>query len=236
MKAVILAGGIGERLRPLTNEKPKVLLPVHGKPIVEHLIILLKKYGIKDIILAVSYKAEMIKEYFGNGEKLGVNISYFVEEERLGTAGCLNYLKAELDKTFLMVNGDELINFDLNKLILFHKKHKKQATIALYRLDDISQFGVVQLNEKHSYLIDRFVEKPKKEEAPSNLINSGLYIIEPSIIKLIKDKKFAMMEKDVFPTLAQDGELAGIEMTGQWFDTGTHERYEQVQREWKDII
>lgn len=232
MKAIILAGGLGTRLRPLTYEIPKPLIPVHGKPLVEHLIDLFKKYGIKDIILAVGYKADMIKKQMHNGSRMNVNLSYIVEDEPLGTAGCLNLLKNQLTETFAMTNGDELKDFNVAEMIKFHKRLGGLATIALLKVDDPSKYGVAKLNGNK--ILD-FVEKPKKEEAPSNFINSGFYILEPEIIKLIKDKKFAMMEKDIFPILAKKGKLFGYKFKGQWFDTGTFERYEKALMEWKDI-
>jgi len=232
MKAIILAGGLGTRLRPLTYEIPKPLIPIHGKPLITHLMDLFKKYSIRDIILAVGYKADIIKQQIGNGNQLGLNVKYIVEDEPLGTAGCLNLLKNEIKETFVMTNGDELKDFNVKEMLELHKEYGGKATIALLEVEDPSKYGVAKLDGNK---ILEFIEKPKKEEAPSRYINSGFYVLEPEVVDLIKDKKFAMMEKDVFPILAKKGKLFGYKFKGQWFDTGTFERYEKALMEWKDI-
>ncbi len=232
MKAIILAGGLGTRLRPLTYEIPKPLIPIHGKPLITHLMDLFKKYGIRDIILAVGYKADIIKQQIGNGNQLGLNVKYIVEDEPLGTAGCLNLLKDGIKGTFVMTNGDELKDFNVKEMLELHKEYGGEATIALLEVEDPSKYGVAKLDGNK---ILEFIEKPKKEEAPSRYINSGFYVLEPEVVDLIKDKKFAMMEKDVFPILAKKGKLFGYKFKGQWFDTGTFERYEKALMEWKDI-
>lgn len=232
MKAIILAGGLGTRLRPLTYEIPKPLIPIHGKPLIYHLINLFRKYGINEIILAIGHMADIIQKQIKPGSDYGFNINYVIEEEPLGTAGCLNLLKNKLTETFAMTNGDELKDFDIKEMIDFHKNTGGLATIALLEVEDPSKYGVARLKENK---ILEFIEKPKKEEAPSNLINSGFYILEPEIIDLIKDKKFAMMETDIFPVLAKQGKLFGYKFKGQWFDTGTFERYEKAIKEWIDI-
>jgi NDP-sugar pyrophosphorylase family protein len=192
---------------------------------------LFKKYNIKDMILSIGYKADMIKRSIGSYYQ-GLNINYVVEEEPLGTAGCLNLLKNQLTETFAMINGDNLQNINITDMIDFHKRCGGLATIALLEVEDTSKYGVAKLEDNK---ILEFVEKPKKEEAPSNFINSGFYILEPQIIDLIKDKKFAMIEKDIFPRLAKQGKLFGYKFNGQWFDTGTFENYEKVIMNWKDI-
>jgi mannose-1-phosphate guanylyltransferase len=230
-KALILAGGMGERLKPITNEIPKPMLPLHDKPILEHGLDLFKKYGIKDIILCVGYKADKIKEYFGNGKKFGVNITYVEEEKPLGTAGPIKLAREQINGTFITCNADELKNIDLMDMYLFHKENKAVVTIALTTVEDPSAYGVAKLQGNK---ILEFIEKPKKEEAPSNLINAGLYIMEPEVINYIPDGK-SMSEKDIFPKLAKEGKLYGYIFSGQWYDTGTLERYEKAQKEWKDI-
>jgi len=230
--ALILAGGPGTRMRPITHEIPKPLLPVHDRPVLEHNMDLFKKYGIKNIILAIGYKGEKIKEAFGNGKKFGVNITYVEESKPMGTAGPLRLAKEFLAEPFYACNADELKNIDLADMYLFHKENKATATIALTTVDDPSAYGVVRL--KGNRIIE-FVDKPKKEQAPSKLINSGLYIIEPEVIKQIPEG-FAMLEKDIFPKLARQGKLFGYPFSGQWFDTGTMERYEKAIKEWKDIV
>lgn len=230
-KALILAGGKGIRLRPITHEIPKPLMPIHGKSILEHVLDLFKKHGIKDIILSIGHLGNKIKEYFGDGKKFNVNITYIEEDTPLGTAGPIRLAKDLLNDTFIVCNADELKDLDLFDMFLSHKENNAIATIALTTVEDPSAYGVARLQGSQ---ILEFVEKPKKEKAPSNLINSGLYIFEPSIINYIPEGK-CMLEKDVFPKLAKDGKLFGYPFAGQWFDTGTMERYETAMKEWKDL-
>ncbi|MEM3126735.1 MAG: nucleotidyltransferase family protein [Candidatus Woesearchaeota archaeon] len=229
MKAIILAGGKGERLRPLTLTTPKHLIKINGKTLLEYQFSLLKKYGITEITLSVGYLAEKYKEYYKDGSKFGVDIDYVVEEEPLGTAGCLRLIKDKITKTTIVMNGDELRETNIDKLIAFHKQKNAIATIALKAVEDTSQFGVVEIENGQ---IKRFVEKPKPEDAPSNLINSGLYVVEPEIINYVKPGK-CMFEFDIFPKLAEEGKLFGIEVVGKWFPTDTFERIKAAKRGWK---
>ncbi|MBW2999544.1 nucleotidyltransferase family protein, partial [Candidatus Woesearchaeota archaeon] len=230
-KAVILAGGKGTRLRPITYELPKALIPVQGKTLTEHIFDLFKKYEITEIFLAVGHMKEKIKEYFGDGSKFGVKISYFEENEPLGTAGPLKLGKEILKESFIVSNGDELKNINIEEMYKLHKEKKALVTIALTTVEDPSAYGVARLDGNK---ILEFVEKPKKGKAPSNLINSGFYIIEPEVIDMIPDG-FAMLEKDVFPKLAAKGKLFGYPFSGQWFDTGNFERYEKALKEWRGV-
>lgn len=230
-KAVILAGGQGTRLKPLTDNIPKALIDVHGRTITEHLFDLFKKYGIRDIILSVGYMKEKIKNYFGDGSKFGVNIMYIEEDEPLGTAGPLRLAKDMLSESFIVSNGDELKKINIPRMFRLHKRKEALVTIALTTVDDPSHYGVARLDGSR---IVEFVEKPKKEEAPSNLINAGFYIIEPEVIDMIPDG-FVMFEKDVFPKLAKQGKVRGFPFSGQWFDTGNFERYETAKKKWVDI-
>jgi len=221
-------------MRPITYEIPKPLIPVHGRSLTEHLIDLLKKNGITDIVLSVGHLKERIMDYFGDGSKFKVNISYIVEEEPLGTAGPLKLGQKQhkmFSEPFVLTNGDELKDFDLSGMIAFHKKHNAAATIALLRVEDPSAYGVARLDGDR---ITEFVEKPKKEEAPSNLINAGIYILDPAIIDMIPEG-FSMIEKDIFPKLAAQRRLYGYEFKGQWFNTGNMQDYETAIKEWKDI-
>ncbi len=230
-KAVILAGGKGTRLRPLTSKTPKALIDVHGKTLTEHLFDLFKKYGIRDIILSVGYMKEKIKEYFGDGSKFGVNITYIEEDEPLGTAGPLRLAKEMLKESFIVSNGDELKKINIPRMFRLHKRKDALITIALTTVDDPTVYGVAKLDGSR---IMEFVEKPKKEEAPSNLINAGFYILEPEVVDMIPDG-FAMLEKDVFPKLAKQGKVRGFPFSGQWFDTGNMERYDKAKKKWIDI-
>ena len=229
--AVLLLGGKGTRFRPITYELPKALLPIQGKTVPEHLIDLFKKYGITKFIFSIGYKSDKIKEYYGNGIKYGVEIIYVEEKEPLGSAGALKPAKEQLTETFILTNGDELKDINLEDMYLFHKEHNALITVALTGVEDPSAYGVAKLEGNK---ILQFVEKPKKEEAPSKLINSGLSIWEPAALDIIP-KGFSMYEKDVFPKVAKDGKLYGYYFSGQWFDTGTPERYEKALKEWKGL-
>jgi len=227
--AIILAGGRGTRLKPLTDTLPKPLIPVHGKPLIEHLIALFKKFCVHDIYISVGYRKEQIKNCIGNGQELGINAHYIEEHEPLGTAGCLRLHTPK--NPFFMSNGDELKNVNLNDMIAFHKSHSGIATLALLEVEDPTQYGVARMQDSR---IAEFVEKPRREDAPSTLINSGLYLFDPGIVDYVPPG-FAMLEKDVFPKLAAEGKLYGFPFRGQWFDTGTPERYAQALREWRGI-
>jgi len=234
-KALILAGGKGTRLRPLTYKIPKGLVEVQGKTLTEWLFELLKKYGIRDVILSVGYLADKMRDYFTDGSKFGMNIEYVEEnpDKPLGTAGPLKLAEDMLKDTFIVSNGDELKCINISRMFRLHKRKNALATIALTTVNDPSQYGVARLDGSR---IIEFVEKPKKEEAPSNLINSGFYIIEPEVIEMIPKGKFCMLEKDVFPQLAREGKLRGFPFSGQWFDTGNFERLERARKLWKGII
>ncbi|MBU1199121.1 MAG: nucleotidyltransferase family protein [Nanoarchaeota archaeon] len=230
-KAVILAGGKGARMKPMTNFLPKPMLRINDKPILEHNIELLKRHGIKDIIISVGHKGDKIKEYFGDGSQLGVNISYVEEEAPLGTGGPLTLLKDKVDSTFILMNGDELKDIDLEDMFMFHRKNKGVATIALTTAEDPSSYGVAVMNGNR---IMTFIEKPNKKAAPSNLISAGLYIFEPEVLKMVPEG-FSMVENYVFPRLASNDKLLGYVFSGQWFDTGTPERFSNAEREWEGL-
>lgn len=229
--AVALCGGQGTRLRPITYEIPKALIPVHGKTITEHLFDLFKKYDIREIILAVGYMKNKIKKYFGDGSGFGMNISYIEEEIPLGTAGPLRMLRDRIKETFIVTNGDELKNINIEEMFELHKRNNALVTIALTTVDDPSAYGVARLSGSR---ILEFIEKPSKDKAPSRLINAGFYIMEPDVLELIPPG-FAMLERDVFPKIAEQGKLYGYPFSGQWFDTGNITRYEIALKEWKGI-
>ncbi|RLI98693.1 MAG: nucleotidyltransferase family protein [Candidatus Aenigmatarchaeota archaeon] len=231
-KAVILAGGKGTRLRPITYEIPKALIPVHDRTLTEHLFDLFKRHGINDIVLSIGHLGDKIKKEYGDGSRYNVNINYVEEKEPLGTGGPLRLARNMLKGTFVVTNGDELKDIDLTAMYEFHKKSGALVTIALTTVSDPSQYGVARLEGNK---ILEFVEKPKREEAPSKLINSGLYMMEPEVIEMVKESGFCMLEKDVFPRLASMGKLYGFPFSGQWFDTGNMERYEKALKNWKDL-
>jgi NDP-sugar pyrophosphorylase family protein len=229
--AFILCGGEGTRLRPITYEIPKALVPVKGKPVIEHIFDLLRKYGITDIIISVGYLKEKIMKEKDNWEKLGLNITFVEENKPLGTGGPLRLAKDKLTKTFVLSNGDELKDINIMEMYEVHRRNHALVTLALTTVDDSSQYGVVSLEGEK---VVEFIEKPKKGEVPSNLINAGLYIVEPDVIDMIP-KGFCSFEREILPKIAKKGRLYGFPFSGQWFDTGTLERYERALKEWKGI-
>ena len=231
MKAIIFCGGGGTRLRPLTYKLPKPMVPLQGRTVLEHLFDLFKKYGIRDIILTTCYLKEKMRDYFGDGKKFGMNIEYVEEKDLLGTANHISLASKYLKETFFVSNGDELKDIDLDNMLKKHRQTKAIVTLALREVPDPSHYGVVKLGGDK---ILEFVEKPKKEEAPSNFISAGFYIMEPKVLDYIP-KSYAMLEKEVFPKLAKEGKLYGYKFKGQWFDTGTFERYEEAKKNWKGV-
>ncbi|MFC1704861.1 NDP-sugar synthase [Nanoarchaeota archaeon] len=233
-KAIILAGGKGTRLRPLTYKVPKALVPLQGRTLTDLALDIFKKFEVKEIVLSVCYLADQVREYFGDGSKFGFEISYVEEKTAMGTAGPL-LLLPKLDETFIMINGDNLFNLDFEKMYELHKKNNATATIGLTQIpkEKVSAFGVAKLEGDR---ILEFVEKPEPKDAPSDWINSGYYILEPEVFDVVKGKDFAMVEKDLFPVLAKQGKLFGYKDEGQWFDTGTPERVERVKNEWKGPV
>jgi mannose-1-phosphate guanylyltransferase len=229
--ALILCGGEGTRLRPITYEIPKALVPVQGKPLVEHMFDLLKKYGVSDIILSVGYLKEKIIGERNNWLRHGLDVSFVEETKPLGTGGPLRLAAERLNKTFIVSNGDELKDINILDMYAEHKRNGALATIALTTVGDPSHYGVARLEGGR---IIEFVEKPKKGKAPSNLINAGFYIMEPEVARMIP-KGRCSLEKEIFPKLAKMGRLYGFPFSGQWFDTGNMERYERALKLWRGI-
>ena len=241
--AFILAGGKGERAKSISPDTQKVMI-VSGTVVVSNTsaevsgekpnlwwnIELMRRYSIKRVILGVGHMAEKVEEYFNDGKTIGIEIIYSKEKEPLGTGGALKNAERYLNKgTFFMMNGDELKDFDLGAMLAVHRKNKAIATIALVEVDDVSSFGIADIEGER---INRFVEKPNKEEAPSNLANAGLYILEPEAFNYIPQGK-SSIERDVFPKIAESGRLFGFIAKGQWFPTDDKDRHERAQREWK---
>lgn len=231
-KALILAGGKSKKMLPLTKTTPKPMLKIQGKPMLEHNIDLLKRYGITDIIISVGYLKEQIIDHFMDGATFGVNIRYIEEDsdKPLGTAGPIKKAKKHLtDASFLVLNADELKDINLENLYREHLRSEASATIALTTVKDPTRFGVAMLDGNH---ILRFVEKPREGTAPSKLINAGLYVFEPSVIDMIPEG-FAMLEMDLFPKLASQGKLVGYPFAGQWTCPETPEWMPKVEKEWQ---
>jgi len=227
MNAIILAGGLGTRLRPLTDITPKPLLPIKGKPIIEHAINNFRKHGIEDIILAVGYKADKIKEYFEDGRKLGVNISYCIEDEPLGTGGAIKKASADITETFLAINGDNLADINWTEMINFHKIKKAKITLGLYPVEDVTQFGIAKLEEDR---LVEFIEKPTVEQAPTNLNNAGLYVIEPEALNILPAGQ-SNIERQCFEILARQGVIYAHRHASQWFPTDDLEKYKKADKE-----
>ena len=225
---VIMAGGDGARLRPITYEIPKPLIPIKGRPVLEHQISMLKKFDIRNIILSVGKNYERIAEYFGNGSKFGINIEYLIEENPLGKMGSLRLLKGKIKNTFGVLNVDTLINTNIPEIYNFHKKQSTIATVLLATVNDPSAYGVVRMRGNN---VVEFLDKPQK--APSNLIDASFYIFEPEILKFIPKGKF--MTRDLFKILAKEGQLSGFVHDGIIFDVATPEGYEKAIKEWKPI-
>lgn len=232
MKAIILAGGLGTRLRPLTDTTPKPLLPIKGKPIIEHAIDNFKKHGIKDIILSVGYKADKIKDYFKDGSSLGVNISYCIEDDPLGTGGAIKKAAQGISETFIAINGDNLADFDWTDLIRFHNEKAAKITLALYPVDDVTQYGIANL--KDDKLLE-FIEKPSVDKAPSNLNNAGGYLIDPSALDILPKGK-SSIERDCFEILSKKGVVYAKEHKGQWYPTDNLEKYSYADKNFIPVL
>lgn len=229
-KAFILAGGKGIKMRPFTLEQPKTMLPVKGRPLLEHIISALREQGIRDVIILVGFLGEKIRGHFGDGSKFGVKISYVEEKRRLGTAAPLRLAKDQLSESFLMIYGDVLAQINFPDLIDYHQSHRGLATLALTTTSDPQEYGIVRL---HGDKIVDFTEKPHKEKIASHLIFSGISVLSPKVIDRIPKKGFSMLEREVFPKLSKEGKLYGYLFEGKWFDVGTPQVYEKVLKEWE---
>lgn len=228
MKAVIMAGGKGTRLRPLTSNMPKPMVPLLGRPCMEYIIELLKRYGITEIAVTLQYLPESIKSYFGDGTDFGVNMVYFEESRPLGTAGSVKNCEEFLNDRFLVISGDALTDFDLQSALDFHATHQASATLVLTRVDSPLEYGVVMTDEIGN--VTRFLEKPTWSEVFSDTVNTGIYILEPEVLQLFeKDVEFDF-SKELFPLLLSQGKkLMGYVADGYWSDIGNLEIYRQAQ-------
>jgi mannose-1-phosphate guanylyltransferase len=224
LKAIILAGGEGTRLHPLTYTLPKPMLPVLNRPFLEHTIAYLKEYGIKDITLALSYLPEVIRDYFGDGSKLGVQLTYSLESHPMGTAGAVKNAEQYLDGTFVVLNGDIFTDLDISDMLVFHRRNRARASISLTWVDNPCAFGVVETDSDGR--IKRFTEKPSPEQVTSNWINAGIYILEPEVLEHVPSGTHYMFEKGLFPLLLELGApVYGYQFSGHWVDMGTPEKY-----------
>jgi mannose-1-phosphate guanylyltransferase/phosphomannomutase len=224
MKAVIMAGGEGTRLRPLTSSQPKPMLPIANRPMAEHIVSLLREHGITDIVVTVAFMANTIRSYFGDGSEFGVRMVYATEETPLGTAGSVLNARDELDERFLVISGDVLTDVDLSALVAFHDENKALATLALKAVENPLEFGIVITGEDGR--VERFLEKPSWGEVFSDTINTGIYVLEPEVLDYIKPGQPVDFSSEVFPELLAAGRpIYGFVTDRYWEDVGTLEAY-----------
>jgi mannose-1-phosphate guanylyltransferase / phosphomannomutase len=229
MKAVIMAGGKGTRLRPLTSNQPKPMISIVNKPCMEHIVDLLKRHGFEDVVVTLEYMPEVIQGYFGNGSEWGMNIEYSVEEEPLGTAGSVKDVEDRLKERFVIVSGDALTDVDLTEALSFHEERGAEATLVLKKVDDPSEFGIVTVAEDGR--VTDFLEKPDEEEVFSYTANTGIYVLEPSVLKDIPEGQEYDWSKEQFPKMLEEGRsLYGYVMEGYWEDIGNIEQYMGAQK------
>ncbi|MBI4537737.1 MAG: NTP transferase domain-containing protein [candidate division NC10 bacterium] len=219
MKAVIMAGGFGTRLRPLTNNVPKPMVPLANKPIMAHIVELLEQHAIADLVVLLHFQPELIEAYFGDGSAFGVRMTYIAPTEDYGTAGSVKNAEAHLSDPFLVISGDLLTDFDLTAAVAFHRERQADLTIVLTRVENPLQYGVV-ITEPNGR-INRFLEKPTWSEVFSDTVNTGIYIIEPSVLKLIPPRREFDFSRDLFPLMMREGKrLYGCIAEGYWRDVG----------------
>lgn len=227
MKALILAGGFGTRLRPLTYTRPKHLLPIANVPHIEHVFDLLQRHGVDDVVLLTSYLAEAFETSIEHATQRGLSVAVAREEEPLGTAGALkNAQELVGDGTFLAFNGDVLTDVDLDAIVAWHGERGAEATIVLTPVDDPSAYGVVPTEPDGRVL--GFIEKPPPGEAPTNLINAGVYVCEPRLLDRIPDGRAFSAEHELFPAVVENGTMYARGADAYWMDIGTPEKYLQA--------
>jgi mannose-1-phosphate guanylyltransferase len=229
MKAVILAGGLGTRLRPITYQTPKPLVPLVGKPMVMHIIDSLPP-RVDTIVLAVSYMKDVLEEYFRVND-CGRKVILVNETSPLGTGGAIKNVENYLDDTFIVINGDVLTSIDIDSMVKFHREKGGIGTLSLWQVEDPTAFGVIGLDPENR--ITTFQEKPTRAEAVSNMINAGIYIFEPDMLDNI-GKGAVSIEREVFPKVLHHG-LFGYQYGGYWMDCGTRESYLKAQKTLMDI-
>lgn len=233
MQALILAGGFGTRLRPLTLKLPKPVVSLVNRPILEYQIELLKRAGITDIILSLNYQPDKIQAVIGNGEKYGVKVKYVVEPEPRGTAGAVKFAGQFIKETTVILNGDNLINLDIAKVAEYHRKQNATATIVLQRIENPIGYGLVEIDAENQVL--NFLEKPSAEDLTkisTRTVNAGTYILEPSVLDLIPNGENYSFEYGVFPELLKrKDKFTAFVDDSYWLDVGTPQRYLHAHQE-----
>ena len=229
MDAVVLVGGEGTRLRPLTYDIPKQMLPVVGRPMIAHVVEWLASHGVDRVVLSLGYRADAFVQAFPANRLAGVALEYAVEPEALDTAGAIRFAahKAGVSDTFLVLNGDVITEFDASSLVAFHRSRSAEATLALTPVPDPSSFGVVPTDGDGR--VTAFIEKPPVGTAPTNLINAGIYVLETSVLGRIEGGRRVSIERETFPELVAEGRLYALASDAYWLDTGRPHHYLQAQ-------
>jgi mannose-1-phosphate guanylyltransferase len=229
VRAVVLVGGFGTRLRPLTLATPKQMLPVVDRPMIERVVAALAGHGVSDAILSLGYRPDAFLEAYPDDVCAGVRLHYAVEAEPLDTAGAVRFAADEggIDSTFLVVNGDVLTDLDVTDLWKAHHDRGAEATIALTPVEDPSRYGVVPIDDRGR--VEAFIEKPPADEAPTNWINAGTYVLEPSVLDRIPAGRRVSIERETFPSMVTDGSLFALQSAAYWIDAGTPATYLQAQ-------
>lgn len=236
MKAVVLVGGFGTRLRPLTLTTPKQMLPVIDRPMLEHVVEGLARHGVHEVTLSLGYKDDVFRKAYPDAICAGVALRYAVEPEPLDTAGAVRFAAAAagIDETFVVVNGDVFTDLDVGALWRRHHEVGAEGTIALTPVDDPSRYGVVPTDDAGRVL--GFVEKPAPGEAPTNWINAGTYVLEPSVLERIPPGRRVSIEREIFPAMVADGGLWAVQSDAYWVDAGTPQTYLRVQLDLLDGV
>ena len=236
MRAVVLVGGFGTRLRPLTSDLPKQMLPIVDRPMIEHVVGHLAAHGVEEVVLSLGFLPDAFRDAYSDGRCAGIPLHYAVEPEPLDTAGAIRFAAedAGIDEAFLVLNGDVLTDLAVDELIVFHRASGAEATVSLTPVDDPSRYGVVPTDADGR--VTGFVEKPPAGAAPCNWINAGTYVFEPSAIDRIEPGRRVSVEREVFPAMADEGVLYGLRSEAYWVDTGTPETYLGVQLDLLDGV
>lgn len=236
MKAIILVGGFGTRLRPLTTTVPKQMLPIVGRPMIERVVRTLGEHGVDEAVLSLGYRPDVFLDTYPDGVCAGVTLHYAVEPEPLDTAGAVGFAarSAGIDDTFVVVNGDVLTDLDVKNLWSIHRERGAEGTIALTPVEDPSRYGVVPIDDDGRVI--EFVEKPAPGTAPTKWINAGTYVLEPSVLDRIPTDRKVSIERETFPAMAADGTLYAVESDAYWIDAGTPATYLRAQLDLVDGV
>jgi mannose-1-phosphate guanylyltransferase len=230
MKAVILVGGLGTRLRPLTCNTPKPMIPLVNQPFIEHMLENMRDQGIDEAILAVQYLADRFREALGDGSRLGMKVRIVEEPEPRGTAGAVKNVEHLLDGTTFVFNGDVMTDLDLQAMLAYHREHASICTIALTPVEDPTSFGLVETD--NTGRIQRFLEKPRPEDVTTNMINAGTYILEPQVFRYVPPNQFYMFERGLFPVLMQTSDpMYAFPSRSYWTDVGKPQTYLEVHHD-----